>query len=385
MHDQKMTMLDDLVVKIISYLPLKFVIQCKVLNKDFYARISGPKFLQTLSQRQKISTLISSLNRSVSETIHKISLNSVPASHYFETTTLPVRINILAISKGLVLIDFNESKNFCILNPITGAHHLIRYPDRASYCRLSVPGFIVDYPTSDHYMLVIASGICEPFERDGYNFSVLSSELSGVWREIPLRMNIHEPFHLHVTKPVYVNDSFHWLRWKGGVLAFHTKKEKAIIIDLPELTIMDYDNPFSREWLGVTHGLLTLVCTYEKFLVIATYDYGSNEWSVSHSITIDFIMGLDYYNYCFPVWIDDSERVFFLVEYPWAHDHDSKINNYKITADLKNCLGIFKYDFYAFAPTLASVHTRLSHVVHRKHLSSITATLDELKRFIRES
>lgn len=35
-------------------------------------------------------------------------------------------------------------------------------------------------------------------------------------------------------RPVYVHDSFHWLRgdYGGGILAFHTKKIEAIFIDL---------------------------------------------------------------------------------------------------------------------------------------------------------
>ncbi|KAG5617638.1 hypothetical protein H5410_017462 [Solanum commersonii] len=69
MHHQKVP--NDLVVKIISHLPLKFAVQCKVVSKNLNISISDPKFCKTLSQNQKISTLINSSQSQLSENLHK--------------------------------------------------------------------------------------------------------------------------------------------------------------------------------------------------------------------------------------------------------------------------------------------------------------------------
>jgi len=45
---------DDMVGKIISHLPLKFVNQCKVSSKKFKSRILNPYFLQLLFQNQQM-------------------------------------------------------------------------------------------------------------------------------------------------------------------------------------------------------------------------------------------------------------------------------------------------------------------------------------------
>ncbi|KAK6794857.1 hypothetical protein RDI58_008310 [Solanum bulbocastanum] len=148
MHHQKVP--NDLVVEIISRLSLKFAVQCKVLSKNLNIRISDPKFCKTLSKNQKISTLINSSQSWLSENLHKISINSTSkAASHFETT-LPVNLNVLAICKGLILLDFYELTNYCVFNPITGAHQLIPYPDpKQCHWGAIAPAFAVDYPTSD--------------------------------------------------------------------------------------------------------------------------------------------------------------------------------------------------------------------------------------------
>ncbi|XP_010318388.1 uncharacterized protein [Solanum lycopersicum] len=334
---------NDLVEKIISYLPLKFAVQCKVISKNLNIWISDPEFRKTLSQNQKICTLINSSRSRLFESLHKISINSssITASHF--ETTLPVNLNVLAISEGLILLDFCELMKYCVFNPITGAHQLIPYPDpEQCYWEAIAPAFAVDYPTSDRYMLVTVK-----LTEEGYGFKVFSSIGCGVWHEFHLG---EENQFLYV---VQVNpDSIHWLirTYVGGViLGFHTKK-------------------------------------IENSIVISSYDHTSNDWSVSYNVTTNFISGLDYYSYSFPVWID-REQLFFLAECPPRHDHDSGRKRYQITPALEDdyCFGYYPCELYTFAPTLASVQSILSCSVYGKHVSSIIETLDELKRFITDN
>nr|XP_033515891.1 uncharacterized protein LOC117280301 [Nicotiana tomentosiformis] len=179
---------------------------------------------------------------------------------------------------------------------------LLRYSQQSSkgintYC------LAVDYSTSNHYKLVIVG---KQAEQEGYKFYAFSSERSGVWHEFQLGINLGNSFSYLVvsSKPVYVNDSLHWLRDDGRVLAFDTKRDQATILDLPEF--INYHDPIWYKsytgftWLGVAQGLLTLVCVFKKSIIIATYDYVSNNWRVSHTLD-NFITGVDGYNYGFPI------------------------------------------------------------------------------------
>ncbi|XP_075103786.1 putative F-box protein At1g20795 [Nicotiana tabacum] len=383
---------EDLVVEIISHLPLKFAIQCKVLCKNFNTRISDPKFSQTwLFQHQKIISILIYSSDRVSKNFHKISINSIRANHY--KTTLPVQVEVLASCKGLLLLNFHQVRSFCVFNPITGAHQLIPHPKSKKYKHtIGDTGFVVDYPTSDQYKLVRVGKLAK---EEGYRFQVFSSEGSGgVWHEFRSRMKLKlgNTFSYLVagSRPVYVHDSLHWLTCDRRILAFNTKRKEAIILNFPDFINHTHDFIYDK-WLGVVQVLLTLICTFEEFVVISAYDYLSNNWRVSHTVA-NFITGLDGYNYCFPVCFD-SKQVLFLVnrileqydeQYDELYEYDSKMNEYKIAAVLDKGNAISSLP-YTFEPTLASVHKTLSDTVTAKHLSTITATLDEFRRFITDS
>ncbi|XP_070026191.1 uncharacterized protein LOC142182133 [Nicotiana tabacum] len=152
------------------------------------------------------------------------------------------------------------------------------------------------------------------------------------------------------SKPVYVNDSLHWLRrTDGSVVAFDTKREHVKITNSPEF----------------------ISCHDSKSIVIANYDYVSSNWRVSHTLD-NFITVVDGYNYGFPIWIDGKQT------------YDSEINGYKIAATPKKDNVISRY-LCSFEPTLASVHKTLSDTIRAKHMTAIIAMLDQLKQFITEA
>nr|XP_009589572.1 uncharacterized protein LOC104086921 [Nicotiana tomentosiformis] len=248
-------------------------------------------------------------------------------------------------------------------------------------------GLVVDYPNSDQYELVTVGKLAK---QEAYIFHIFSSEGSGVWHEFQFSMKFFDCLAL-IGKPVYVHNSLHWLRVDGRVLGFDTKREEAKILDLPEF-ISHQDSirrkyiisPGSNTWLGMTQGLLTLVYCLNKSIVIATYDYVSNNWRVSD--TMDNFMkapnGCDY-RYGFPIWID-SGPVLFLGEDRFLYEHDSKMSRFKITAVFDKHYMIYHLLCRYFEPSLANVQKTPSDIVRSKHLSAVTATLDELKCFITE-
>ncbi|XP_060210972.1 F-box protein At1g20360-like [Lycium barbarum] len=370
---------DDLVVEIISHLPLKLAIQCKLISKNFNRWISNPKFSQTLFQHdQKVWTLaFASTSHGVSRDFQKIFRNLIIPNIHHQTSLF--RFSVVAACKGLLLLVFHEVGTFCVFNPITRAHQLIPYPKHYEHKRIGDAGLFVDYPTSDQYILVTVDWLDEG---KGYNFQVLSSkERSGLWREVQFRMTPGSNI-----KPTYVHYSLHWLTSGNRVLAFDAKREEATILDPPEfLNIHNniHNNPKGRrirkklycsyEKLVMVQGQLTLVRTYKKSTMIAAYDCESSNWRVSPTLekTIWFVL---------PICID-GKQVLFLVGGGYMYEYDSEINTLKKPAVCNEEYGIPGVT-YSFKPSLAPVHETLSRTVDAKHLPGITATLDELRRCI---
>ncbi|KAJ8554099.1 hypothetical protein K7X08_024777 [Anisodus acutangulus] len=274
---------DDLLVEIITRLPLKFAVQGKVLNKNLNGRISDPKFSTQL--------ICTSRSMGLFQNFHKISLNPIPTIGC--EMNLPYDIELLDSCKGLILFDFEAIKSYCVFNPITRAHQLIPYREPTTFMMISDPGIAVDYPSSNQYKLVTISKLARHsnlFDK----FHVLSSDRSGLWREIQLRSNTFSDLAI-VSGPVFWRNSLHWLRSDGSVLPFDTNREEAVLIERPKF-IDHCDFMYGKiltgcdKWLGVAQGLLTLVCIFKKSIIIAAYDYASSNWRVSHTLE-NFVSG----------------------------------------------------------------------------------------------
>ncbi|KAH0702777.1 hypothetical protein KY285_017055 [Solanum tuberosum] len=334
---------EDILGEIISRLPLKFVVQCKLLSKNFNRMISHLEFAQILFQRHKDTSTQLIYSNYDERLFSKFSLNPITRS----VTISSYDSGILDICNGLILFEFEltmpPSRCCCVFNPITGAHQLIPFPKSPEF-ELETTGLTVDYPNSDQYKLVTISKVVENSSLF-YKFHLLSSERSGLWREIQLRTNTFISFSDNLY--VYWRNSLYWLRSDGIVLAFDTKKEEAILIDRPEFIdhyVLSYgkvltsrDMSGSDIWLGRAKDLLTLVCIFRKYIVIGTYDRTSSCWRVSHTLD-NFVLGPDGNIIGFPVWID-SKQVSFLVQstspgYRDLYEYDAKINGYKNAAVL---------------------------------------------------
>ncbi|XP_059288987.1 putative F-box protein At1g46840 [Lycium ferocissimum] len=297
---------DDLVVEIISHLPLKLAIQCKLISKNFNRWISNPKFSQTLFQHdQKVWTLaFASTSHGVSRDFQKIFRNLIIPNIHHQTSLF--RFSVVAACKGLLLLVFHEVGTFCVFNPITRAHQLIPYPKHYEHRRIGDAGLFVDYPTSDQYKLVTVDWLDEG---KGYNFQVLSSkERSGLWREVQFRMTPGSNI-----KPTCVPDSLHWLTSGNRVLAFDAKREEATILDPPEF--LNIHNNIHNKSRKKAAEVRKKACSYLQ----AGADIGSSTRKL-------------------------RETLFFNEEY--------------------GIPGVT----YSFKPSLAPVHETLSRTVDAKHL-----------------
>ncbi|KAG5598586.1 hypothetical protein H5410_029956 [Solanum commersonii] len=192
----------------------------------------------------------------------------------------------------------------------------------------------VDYPSPDTYKLVTITKLVENFNCF-YKFHVLSSDRSGVWREIQLRANTSISLSFYCP-PIYWHNYLYWLRSDNSILGFDTKREESILIDRPQF-VDQFDLNYGKTlighdiWLGVTRGLLTLVSIFKKSIVISTCNNSNNNWKVSH-ILDNFILGPRDIIKGFPVLIDCKD-VYFVVKTTFAEDHlyeyDTKTNGYK--------------------------------------------------------
>ncbi|XP_016566824.1 putative F-box/kelch-repeat protein At1g20790 [Capsicum annuum] len=376
--------LDVLVWEIISRLPLKEAVRCKVLNKDIKARISDPQFFQTWFQRQEhpSTELIYTVN-AVRRTLHKITLhNPLPIAQI--ETPFSFDIEILASCNGLILFDFEQVTKYCVFNPLTGEHQLIPYP-LPTTDKLHSMGFAVDYLNSDQYKLVTIGELVENSNLF-YNFHLLSSERPGLWREIQLRTDSFISFSGN--PPVYWCGSLYWLRCDGSVVAFDTRREEAILINRPAF-IDQYDLSYGNSstgqniWLGRAQGVLTLLCIFRRFIVLATYDNARSSWTVTHTLD-NFISHPDGFVTGFPVWIDSNQVSFLkdrpLTRYHDLYEYDIEINDYRQGA----AWDTVDKPMYCFHPTLASVHQMPFDNVETDDLLYIAAKLNEIRGFIIE-
>ncbi|KAK4734948.1 hypothetical protein R3W88_009209 [Solanum pinnatisectum] len=135
--------------------------------------------------------------------------------------------------------------------------------------------------------------------------------------------------------------------------------------------------------LELVRGVLTLVCSFKKFIVIFGYDYVSRKWNVSYTLPNfkpDLVgcVGGPASPVCF-----DGEKLFILGRYRAAPRTGYLYEYVKEMKTYKKVVEVFAI-FFSWEPTLARIpKTELPpYRVHSKHFPEITATLDELRCLI---
>ncbi|OIT22777.1 hypothetical protein A4A49_52621 [Nicotiana attenuata] len=361
---------DDLVVEIISYLPLKKLIQCKTLNKKFNHLLSDPNFVETHALPPVLTLLYS---ESISPKIYnKISPYPISTcSNNIETRQSYVEVpKVVASCNGLLLLLYwSILDTLCVFNPITGMKQCLGS----------------DYPNSDQYTVVMVQVIGK---QKGYELNMFSSEdTAGVlWQGYQLTTD-SASFEYFFSKPAYLHHTLYWLMADGCVLAFDTKKKSARILNNSLHVIKHLPNGDNRirigyyTWFGVAKGKLHLVCTLKKYIVVVAYDDKIQNWEVVYTVA-NFRTGLNMNGR--PLCLD-NKRLLFLVyrrsEDGALYEYDFKTETYRILV-LVPTKFLERQAFVPFVPTLAKVRNNDSlHAIYPTEISQlITFALDMLKQ-----
>lgn len=179
--------------------------------------------------------------------------------------TKPFGFRIVAESKGLLLLIFSRLGLLCILNPISGTHQLIPYPDHYRRGRvIDHACLFVDYPASDQYKLVTLEIPDQP--KPKYNIHILEPHGWLMWREFQLKRT------KRITKTPEQGSLLHCLVLDTHILVFDTKREEASILNPSKfISIRHKPNPNARIWrcssqnIVIVQGQLTFVHTYHKW------------------------------------------------------------------------------------------------------------------------
>lgn len=137
----------DLVMDIISRLPVKLAIQCKILSKSINNKLCEPKVMLYSGFKMKIFLNKSSTHHRHQSTIYqKFSVMS-----QYEGLQYPLTCQFWPLARVSFFLNFMKPG----FNPTTGAHQLIPYPEpRKKIIEGCGEGLVVDYPNSGLYKLV---------------------------------------------------------------------------------------------------------------------------------------------------------------------------------------------------------------------------------------
>lgn len=123
----------DIVMRIIFFMPLKFLIKCKLLSRNFKGRIFHREFSKTLFQRQKVTTIqliyLVDDGRFIRK-LPKIFFNPIIAQ---SVTMICLYIVILGSWNGLILFEFEKIRCYYVFNPLTRERQLIPYLNAPTY------------------------------------------------------------------------------------------------------------------------------------------------------------------------------------------------------------------------------------------------------------
>ncbi|GMI96160.1 hypothetical protein like AT3G23880 [Hibiscus trionum] len=290
----------EIVVEILSYLPVKSLLRFTCVSKSWKTLKSDPcfikKHLKTDPKFSKKRLLISSGSVQI-QGIVSCSLNAIFDDPIVTATTfedLPQWF--VGSCNGLVCIAIGRDA-VILVNPTLGVSKML--PDFGfkkswnSYC-YTVFGFGFDASVDDYKVVRIRCYPIRPFE-DGYNYESIFEVYSlrtNCWRmilEFPFRI----PFR---TAAKHVNGSLNWplFNQPGWFL------DTIISLDLAEETCKEVPQPCygdraSKRSLGVLDGCLCVLCHYGRSYtdVWVMKEYGKRE-SWTKLVTITY-MGVSMY------------------------------------------------------------------------------------------
>lgn len=114
----------DIVMRIIFFMPLKFLIKCKLLSRNFKGRIFHREFSKTLFQRQKVTTIQLIYLVDDGRFIRQFLIICFNPIAQF-VMTLCFGILFIGSCNGLILFKIERIRCYYVFNPLTRERQLI--------------------------------------------------------------------------------------------------------------------------------------------------------------------------------------------------------------------------------------------------------------------
>ncbi|WCJ36433.1 F-box family protein [Euphorbia peplus] len=288
---------EDLILEILSRLPVKSLMKFKSVSKHWLSLITNPNFSRHgyLPSSPCACGLFLHTWLHPHNTFHFINLDCQHSNRPLETLTsvdYPPEIIIIQSCNGLLLCSSfpssSYSKEYYVCNPTTKHRHMLpRFTPFSSFRNL----FIAFDPSNSPDYKVI--GICGGFEReetdDNDEIRIYSSK-SGTWRLSEARISLK----LEPAGGVFWNGGIHWYTNSGLCLYFDVVKEEIKEIAMP--------NPIPDNWqwhqrsvyyFGASRGHLHLIQIYHP----PSTQFGAWEmkndksgWSLKYKVNLDGIV-----------------------------------------------------------------------------------------------
>ncbi|XP_042513963.1 F-box protein CPR1-like [Macadamia integrifolia] len=259
----------DLIVDILSRLPVKSLLKFRCVSKSWCVLITDPAFVKIhLNQSLATNTNHTLIFRKDSA-CYSVDVDpdacEPPLNHPLKSLIFGPRA-VLGSCNGLVCIS-NSLDDIYLWNPSTRSHLKLPFsPIESSISYDSAYGFGYE-PTSDDYKVVRAVD----------EFVIVYSLRTNSWRRIGKL-----PFSLFNNDwggGVLVNSALHWVAKVRSIISFHLKDEEYREVPLPHF--MDDDDFVDNKFLmkvGVLGGQLCLLCNYSNRVEIwVMKDYGMRD------------------------------------------------------------------------------------------------------------
>ncbi|CAL5344395.1 unnamed protein product [Camellia sinensis] len=282
----------DLIVDILSRLPVKPLLRLRCVSKPWCSLIDDPDFIK-LHLNRSINT-----KSHVNLILNDCSLSSVNFDSLDNATKLkpPLKwtdfgIEVLGSCNGLICL-YNGEEDVCIWNPSTRKHRKlsVNNPYKSPFFFTSyqniIYGFGYDFVTDDYKLM-------RTTQFQGKNWDLFESEVrvyslkSNSWRRIQ-----DFPYYLwhSFQHGVFVGGALHWVVSRNYVsdsvnflvAAFDLTNEEYRLVPQPEFSDEDF-----YICVGELDGCLCIFCNYDqvRFDVWVMKDYGVKEsWSKLFSI-----------------------------------------------------------------------------------------------------
>ncbi|KAJ0098326.1 hypothetical protein Patl1_20705 [Pistacia atlantica] len=304
---EKIAHIDDLLIELLAYLPVKSLFKFKTVSKQWLSLISNPDFClrRNLVTRSVSAIIVLSkyrpgrkrdqrkVTKHGSTKYELINLNSDPSLGVFKNLTFSLGTVILHSCNGLLLcgnVDWRKPMHQCfILNPITKQRtklpHIIGSPpdDYGGSPTIFGINLAFDPLKSPHYKVICIRN-CDSSDEGGYQMEIYSSETNGPWRLSG--GTVRALSYMKYKEGVFWNGALHWFTCLVACLYFTVDEETIHELPMPPLP----KGTFLRKcyYFGECRGHLHLIEVYNPCTIFNVYemrrDYSG--WFVKYHVDL---------------------------------------------------------------------------------------------------